>query len=138
MKWNWGKGLLISMLSFMGFILYLVISISTNQKYSHDLVEKDYYAKEIVYQNEIDQENNLKLLSSSLVGKKTPKGWEIVFPEEINNTNSKGKVFLYRPSNQKLDFSFSFILSNSILLIPDKRLLNGRWNIIIGWKTIFI
>ena len=32
--------------------------MSTNKKYSHDLVTEDYYAKEMAYQNEIDAESN--------------------------------------------------------------------------------
>ena len=56
MKWNWGTGIVIGMLSFMSFILYLVITMSTDKNYSHDLVTDDYYAKEMVYQNEINAE----------------------------------------------------------------------------------
>ena len=135
MKWNWGKGLVVGMLCFMGFILYLVITMSTNKKYSHDLVTEEYYAKEMAYQDEIDQESNLKTLSKTITGKRTTEGWLLRFPEEINDTNSKGTVFLYRPSNQKLDIDFPMVLSGSNLLIPDDRLIDGRWNITIQWKT---
>ncbi|RNC87223.1 MAG: cytochrome C oxidase Cbb3 [Winogradskyella sp.] len=135
MKWNWGKGIVLGMLGFMSFILYLVITMSTDKKYSHDLVTEEYYAKEMAYQNEIDNESNLKTLSQPIKGKKTTEGWLISFPEEINETNTKGKVFLYRPSNQKLDFDFPLLLNTSNLLIPDNRLLDGRWNITIEWET---
>lgn len=135
MKWNWGKGLVVGMISFMVFILYLVITMSTDKKYSHDLVTEEYYAKEMAYQEEIDQETNLKTLSNQIIGKKTIEGWLISFPEEIHQTNSKGTVFLYRPSNQKLDFEVPFVLSGSNLLIPDNRLVDGRWNITIQWET---
>lgn len=135
MKWNWGKGLVVGMACFMTFILYLVITMSTDSKYSHDLVTEDYYAKEMAYQNEIDDETKLKTLSQPISGEKTAEGWLISFPKEINETNSKGKVFLYRPSNQKLDFEFPLLLNKSDLLIPDNRLLDGRWNITIQWET---
>lgn len=135
MNWNWGKGLVVGMLCFMGFILYLVITMSTDKRYSHDLVTEEYYAKEMAYQNEIDNETNLKTLSKPIIGKKTENGWLISFPKEINETNTKGIVFLYRPSNQKLDFEIPLVLHKSNLLIPDKRLLDGRWNITIDWKT---
>lgn len=135
MKWNWGKGIVVAMIGFMGFILYLVITMSTDNAYHHDLVTEEYYAKEMVYQNEIDQESNLNNLSTALTGQKTNKGWLINFPEEIKNENTKGTVFLYRPSNQKLDFDFPLVLSGSNLLIPDQRLVDGRWNITIQWET---
>jgi len=43
-------------------------------------------------------------------------------------------VFLYRPSNKHLDFETPISLSNHTLLIPDKCLLDGRWNIKIDWS----
>ena len=38
MKFNWGTGIVIAIMAFMGFILYFVITMSTNNSYSHDLV----------------------------------------------------------------------------------------------------
>jgi len=46
----------------------------------------------------------------------------------------KGTVSLYRPSNKQLDFDLPISLSNTHLLIPDKRLLDGRWDIKIKWE----
>jgi len=45
-----------------------------------------------------------------------------------------GTVSLYRPSNKHLDFDLPISLSNAHLLIPDKRLLDGRWDISIRWS----
>ena len=50
MKWNWGTGLVVAMALFIGFILYMVITMSTDKKFSFDLVTEEYYAKEMVYQ----------------------------------------------------------------------------------------
>ena len=133
MKWNWGTGLVVGMLAFMTFILYLVITMSTNKKYSHDLVTEEYYAKEIAYQNEIDAETNTYNLKEEIIGKKTTEGWLLTFPKELEPSKINGKVFLYRPSNQKLDFDFPIVLSGYNLLIPDKHLIDGRWNITIEW-----
>jgi len=134
MKINWGTGLVLGMLGFMIFILYMVITMSTDKKYDHDLVTENYYAKEMVYQNEIDNEEKLATLSSKIIGKRTAEGWLISFPEEINEKTANGTVFLYRPSNEKLDKDFPLVLSGSNLLIPDHRLLDGRWNITIEWE----
>ena len=134
MKWNWGTGLVVGMLTFMSFILYLVISMSTNQKYSHDLVTPDYYAKEMAYQTEIDAETNNTKLVNKITGKQIPNGWEITFPKEFEDSKINGTVFLYRPSNQKLDFDFPINIINSKLIIPHSKMLEGRWNITIDWK----
>ncbi len=133
MKWNWGTGIVLGMAGFMSFILYLVITMSTDTRYSHDLVTEEYYAKEMVYQNEIDAETNTNNLLEKVLSKKVAEGWLITFPEELNPALINGKVFLYRPSNQKLDFEFQIDISSSHLLIPGDNLIAGRWNIIIDW-----
>ena len=66
--------------------------------------------------------------------RKTEEGMLISFPKNLEPSNISGKVFLYRPSNKQLDFETTISLSNHNLLIPDKRLLDGRWNIKIDWN----
>jgi len=134
MKWNWGKGLVVAMIVFIAFIMYMVITMSTDKKYSYDLVTEEYYAKEMVYQTEIDAEKNTHSFSKKIKGEKTKEGWLLTFPSELNAQDIKGKVFLYRPSNQKLDFDLPIVLSGSNLLIPDKQMLDGRWNITMTFK----
>ena len=43
-------------------------------------------------------------------------------------------MFLYRPSNKQLDFEIPISISKPYLLVPEKRLLDGRWNINIVFK----
>ncbi len=133
MKINWGTGLVIGMALFIGFILFFVISMMTNKKYQHELVTEDYYQKEMVYQQEIDAEKKLMSLSEEVISQRTEKGWELQFPKEIDPQKVEGTVFLYRPSNEQLDFDFPMVLSGSNLLIPDNRLLGGRWDITVDW-----
>lgn len=134
MKWNWGKGIVVGMIAFMSFILYMVITMSTNKEYRHDLVTEAYYAKEMAYQTEIDAETNTNNLKEKIKGKKIKEGWLLSFPSELAPSKITGNVFLYRPSNQKLDFDFPLILSGSNLLIPDKQMVDGRWNITVEFK----
>jgi nitrogen fixation protein FixH len=108
--------------------------MSTNKKYDHDLVVEDYYGQELQFQNDIDKEEHSKTLSSNITLTKTEEGIKIIFPENLDLKKIKGTVFLYRPSNKQLDFETSISLSNHNLLIPDKRLLDGRWNIKVDWK----
>ncbi|MCH9660914.1 MAG: FixH family protein [Bacteroidetes bacterium] len=134
MRINWGTGIVIGMILFIGFILYLVITMSTDKKYSHDLVTEAYYEKEMAYQDEIDAETNMQGLSNAIVGAKTKDGWLIQFPDDIIPEEVVGTLFLYRPSNKQLDFDVPIELSGSNLLIPDERLLDGRWNITMEWE----
>ena len=134
MKFNWGTGIVLAFIGFMAFIMYFVIKANTDKKYDHDLVIEDYYNQELEFQNEIDKQNNAKTLTENLTWKKTDEGLIIVFPEEFQINSITGKVFLYRPSDKQLDFETPISLSDHNLLIPDKRLSDGRWNIKVDWQ----
>ena len=107
--------------------------MTTNKDFDHDLVTEEYYAKEMLYQTEIDAETNTNNLSEKIISKKTEEGWFLVFPKELDPSKIKGNVFLYRPSNQKLDFSIPLNHTSSSILIPKNKMLEGRWNITIDW-----
>lgn len=133
MKVNWGTAIVLAFVGFIGFIMYFVISMATDDKYDHDLVEEDYYQQELKFQSDIDKETNSKTLKTNITWKKSNDGIVITFPKDLDVNNIKGKVFLYRPSNKQLDYETTISLSNHNLLIPDNRLLDGRWNIKIDW-----
>jgi len=134
MKLNWGTGIVLAFIAFIAFIMYFVILASTDNSADHDLVTEDYYKQELAYQNEIDALANAKTYASQISYIRVDEGLEISFPKEMNYNEIEGKVSLYRPSNKHLDFDFPISLSNKHLLIPDKRLLDGRWDIKIYWN----
>ncbi|WP_412985928.1 FixH family protein [Pontimicrobium sp. IMCC45349] len=134
MKINWGTGIVLAFIGFIAFILYFVINMNINDKYDHDLVTEEYYKEELEYQKDINKLNNAKKLSQDIDYNRTPEGLMISFPENLDIKKITGKVFLYRPSNKQLDFETPISLSKPHLLIPDKRLVDGRWNIKIDWQ----
>lgn len=134
MKLNWGTGIVISIIAFISFILYFVITMSTKQGYNHDLVTEKYYQKELDFQKDIEALKNAKKLKKNIITKRTKEGLTIHFPKEFDPKKIKGKMFLYRPSNKQLDFEIPISLSNRYLLVPENRLLGGRWNITINWQ----
>lgn len=134
MKFNWGTGIVIAFIGFISFIMYFIITMNIDDKYNHDLVTEDYYAEELAYQKDIDKLKNSKSLTENITYQKTNEGLKILFPNNIDFKNITGQVFLYRPSNKQLDFDTAISLSKSYLLIPDNRLVDGRWNIKIDWQ----
>lgn len=134
MKINWGTSIVIVFIAFIGFILFFVVRMSTDYKANHDLVTEEYYKAELAYQEEIDAEkkaleNLLKLKIS-----KTKEGLQVCFPKIIDYKKIEGKLSLYRPSNKHLDFDLDLNLYNTHLLVPDKSLLDGRWDIKVFWE----
>lgn len=133
MKINWGTGLVIGMLLFMGFIMYFVITMTTDDSYSHDLVTEEYYKKELYYQEEIDAQTNYQALGDKITGKRTEEGWLLQFPSDVDQ-NAQGTIKLYRPSNEGLDSELELKLDESgQQLIPGSRLVDGIWELNIQW-----
>lgn len=130
MKINWGTGITIGIVLFIAFIMTMVVTMLTDKGYDHDMVTTEYYKKELLYQQEIDAEQNASDLGA-ITSKRTTTGWAIAFPETIDATKLTGTVSLYRPSDEQLDTNLPLVLSGHYLLIPDNRLKNGRWDIII-------
>ncbi len=134
MKFNWGTGIVLAFIGFISFIMFFVVKMSSNDRYDHDLVTDNYYQQELEFQDNIEKQKNAKELKENISWKKTEEGILIQFPKDLEIKDITGKVFLYRPSNKQLDFETPISLSDYNLLIPDKRLLDGRWNIIVDWQ----
>jgi hypothetical protein len=135
MKINWGTAIVIAFVLFMTFILYFVYKIQTNSAYDHELVETDYYHQEQMINSNMEKTANATALSQPIAINKTEEGIMIKFPEEINGASIKGKVFLYRPSDQTLDFELPISINDSNLLIPSQRLTGGLWNITLDFEV---
>lgn len=133
MKINWGTGIVLAFIGFISFILYFVVRMNIDDSTDHELVTDDYYKQELAYQIEIDAEKSASRMNARLKLTKTEQGLKLSFPESFDVKKISGKVSLYRPSNRHLDFDFPISLSNSHLLIPDNRLLDGRWDITVKW-----
>ncbi|MEY3438013.1 MAG: hypothetical protein RL265_598, partial [Bacteroidota bacterium] len=60
---NWGRGIILAMALFMGFILFLVVNIMLH---TVDLESEDYYKKEINYEQEITAMKNFNAVNSRI------------------------------------------------------------------------
>ncbi len=134
MKINWGTGIVLAFIGFISFIMYFVINMNIKKQYDHDLVTESYYEAELAYQGDIDKLKNAQELSENISWERISSGIVLKFPKSLTEEKIKGKVFLYRPSNKQLDFEMPVSLSKTYLLVPENRLLGGRWNITVSWK----
>lgn len=135
MKINWGTAIVIAFALFISFILYFVIKVQTDSSYDNELVETDYYRQEQMLNRKMENTASAEALSQPIVFDKSEEGIAIKFPEELNVNNIKGKVLLYRPSDQSLDFEMPISITDSYLLIPSQRLTGGLWNITLDFEV---
>ncbi|CAN1491129.1 Nitrogen fixation protein FixH [Flavobacteriaceae bacterium] len=134
MKINWGTSIVIAFALFMTFILYFVFQVQSNSKYDNDLVVEEYYKHDAHFGEEMIRIQNANNLVQKPIITVSKLGITIVFPNDFEPKNIKGKVSLYRPSNKKLDFEVPISLSNPTLLIPVSNLVGGRWDINMEWQ----
>ena len=134
MKINWGTSIVIAFALFMTFILYFVFQVQSNSKYDNDLVVEEYYKHDAHFGEEMIRIQNANNLVQKPIITVSKLGITIVFPNDFDPKNIKGKVSLYRPSNKKLDFEVPISLSNPTLLIPVSNLVGGRWDINMEWQ----
>lgn len=133
MKINWGTAIVIAFVLFISFILYFVIKVQTDSKYDYELVLTDYYKQETVFDEQYEKQQNALKFKDEFVFTKSSVGLQITFPESMELDKIEGKVSLYRPSNQKLDFEIPISFSGSHLLIPKSSLVDGRWDITLDF-----
>lgn len=133
-KINWGTGIFIAFALFMSFILFFVFLVQSDHKYDNELVIEDYYKYETGLQAQLDKEDNASKLEQKVSFEAGENGITVTFPEGFDYKNITGKVSLYRPSSQKLDFEIPISLSSSNLLIPKSDLAGGRWDIVADWN----
>ncbi|MGE6355718.1 FixH family protein [Flavobacterium sp. NPDC079362] len=134
MKINWGTGIVIAFALFMTFILYFVFEVQSNSKYDNDLVVEEYYKHDSHFQDEMARIQNAHDLQYKPSISYSENGVKIAFPSTFESNKVKGNVLLYRPSNKKFDFDTQIGLTNSALLIPQKKLIKGRWDVNMEWE----
>jgi hypothetical protein len=125
---DWGKGILLTIIAFVGFIMTLVV-ISVRQDDIH-LVTENYYEKEIRYQEQIEREKSASSLSREvLVFDNQAKAMILDLP-----VGAKGNLQLFRPSDARLDKSFSLeVTSEGKTKVPLEHFKSGYWRVQLTW-----
>lgn len=132
MKINWGTGMVLVLAAFICFIMFFVITMISSK--DQDLVVEDYYKAELHYQQDIDAEENALAMEENVYALFKDGSWKIILPKSINLSEIKGDVLLYRPSNKALDFRIPLEnLGSHEITIPNEKMLDGRWNIMVNW-----
>lgn len=129
---NWGNRLLVVFIVFGLGMGYLVYRTTTTD---FDLVETDYYATELRYQQEIDASKKAHELSQPVSIEQGASGIFVQFPEEMKNKKLEGTIHFYCAYDRKSDRTFQVNPDSSgSQLIPAERLLSGHFFVKINWK----
>lgn len=132
MKFNWGAGIFIFLVIFFiaifSFVYFAFIQ-------DNDLVDEDYYPKELKYEQLIEKRQNLRKLGEEIRLVQNNKLITLNFPASQKQDKIEGEIFIYRPSDAEADLRYKINLDtlNSQTIKTDK-VLNGKYIVKIDWS----
>lgn len=131
--WSWGTGIALAYTLFALGIIGLVIN-SFGKKL--DLDTKDYYAKELVFQQQIDKSNRAKALSEPLKWQVSTGKLAITYPSLFKGKAIDGTITLFKPSNNTSDISFPVKADAELKQeIATSSLGKGMYKLRIDWSA---
>jgi hypothetical protein len=129
---NWGYKILFVYIAFVLGILFLVFK-SSSQKM--DLVTTDYYAKELKYQEKIDENKRVEKLSAPVKCTLQEHSILVDFPNDFSGKQLEGEAVMYCPSDEDKDNAHSFREKSTHISIPLAHELKGAYELHLSWKV---
>ncbi len=129
---NWGYKILFVYLIFIVGMLYLVVK-SSSQKM--DLVTSDYYAKELKYQDKIDEISRTNALSEPVKYEIGFNKLLVFFPKDFAGKKISGTAEIYFPADEKKDSRLNFNMQDSIQSISIPTINRGFHELHLSWKV---
>ncbi len=128
---NWGKGIAIVLICFIGFIgTFVYIAFTKNA----DLVSEDYYENELSYDQTKMEKSNYIALNSEIKIDKVEEGIVFQFPSEMGELKS-GSIEFYRPDQKVYDRSFDIELAEGNSQSLDyNNFVEGYYDISVRWE----
>ena len=128
---NWGNKILIVYIVFVLGIVFMVFKSSTQKT---DLVTTDYYAKELKYQDKIDEMNRVQALSASVGFVIKDNELIIQFPKDFAGKKITGEAVLYCPSDENKDLKINFSVQDEPVKIKIPATNKGLHELHLSWQ----
>lgn len=125
---NWGTGIAIFIVI---FILAMVTLFWLSSRVDFDMVTDDYYIHGLKYQQDIESSQNLLRLGVEPDIQWGADALTIALPDYFQGKSVNGNVWIYRPSDARLDIRDTLI--GQSWNIPGSRLAQGRYDIVLFW-----
>lgn len=133
-KSRWGVGIFMFYGLFVAAVLALVLFASLQEI---QLVEQDYYEKELVFQQQIDRVKRTLELPSAVTFDydRANRVIAISYPPEVEPSRLAGRISLMRPSNADLDRTVKVLPDSTGRQVIDASALErGMWRLKASWK----
>lgn len=132
MKFNWGHGIFAF---YVFFVATLVVVVIKSRTFDNSLVDENYYARDINYQQEYDRRSNSSALTNPLRLVAAKGGYELQFPV-TGLKKVTGSLHLYRPSTKHDDRRLPLaVREDGGMVLPLQGMTPGRYKAIVEWSV---
>jgi hypothetical protein len=125
---NWGKGIAIALALFMSFIIYLGVTLMSQDV---DLETEDYYLREMAYDEEIKAIKNANS-GEKIKVKNEDEQIVVVIPSDADYRDVL--IEFNRPNNDKMDKEFKMEGTKTMVIAYDM-LQKGKYNLTITYLS---
>lgn len=133
MTLNWGHKLTIFICAFAGMIMVLVYKATQT---NFDLVTKEYYKDELVYQQVIDGTTRANNLSEKPSVSREGTNITLQMPAEMRGLAVTGNVWFYNAADAKRDIKLPLALnSKGQQQISSRLVLPGKYTVKFNWTA---
>jgi nitrogen fixation protein FixH len=122
---------------FVVFISFLIGFVAFASRQRVELVRKDYYDEEILFQQQIDRAKRTQPFHGRVFVNydAAARGITVAVPPEHVSDGFSGKVTFYRPSDSQLDRRLELRPDSTGRLTIDARgIQGGLWRVRIDWS----
>ena len=130
---NWGHKLTVV----IGiFILAMLSMVYLAFQQTNDMVDTNYYDKELKYQLKIDAAQNLNAASTEVLVTQHEKNVKILLPKNLTKNFVNGKLEFLKSDDKKRDLNLSFQPDTAGQFIIDgKRFVRGLYKVRLQWES---
>lgn len=129
--WGWGIAAV-----YTAFALGTLGMVFLTSRHRVELVSKDYYAKEIAFDKQLNRERETQAIDDLVKCFVTDDGRFIKLSFPAQQGAVRGTLTLYRPSDSDLDREVPLAVNaEGIQLIATDKLAKGLWRAKVQWEA---
>jgi hypothetical protein len=103
---------------------------------TNDMVDTNYYDKELKYQLKIDAAQNLNAASTEVLVTQFEKNVKILLPKNLIKNFANGKLEFLKSDDKRRDLNLSFQPDTAGQFIIDgKRFVRGLYKVRLQWES---
>lgn len=130
---NWGYKILIG---FSTFVVGMLCMVGVAMKQSNEMMDDNYYEKELKFQDKIDASKNLFAVTEKLSITDSGNILVLQLPVATVASNTVGTIECIRSAEQKRDVKLRLQLDeNGRQVLPKALFVNGIYQLRLDWTT---